>query len=357
MASHPQQIGDLLRKVYELVGDGVLPVPEHTAYPLAEAATAIRVMSAAEHTGKLILSMPREWAQQRGGAAESGAGLPQRRRLHRHRWRGWSRAVPRRRDGRRGLWADRADRAFATQSPGAEDDCAAFGRPEPTSTWSAATSPNPPPRRAWSTRPPPPGFRCAVSCMPRPWSTDATLTNITDELIDRDWAPKVYGAWHLHQATAEQPLDWFCSFSSAAALLGSPARARTPAANSWLDAFTHWRRTQGLPATAIAWGAWAEIGRGAGLGGRGQTDDDHSRPRARYAFRTLLRHDRTYTGYLPLTGSPWLTALAARSPFAEAFHVAGPTRQTSSLRAELSAAVPGRVAQPVAAPGRPTRSA
>ena len=28
---------------------------------------------------------------------------------------------------------------------------------------------------------------------------DATLTNITDELIDRDWAPKVYGAWHLHK--------------------------------------------------------------------------------------------------------------------------------------------------------------
>ena len=29
---------------------------------------------------------------------------------------------------------------------------------------------------------------------------DATLTNITDELIERDWAPKVYGAWNLHQA-------------------------------------------------------------------------------------------------------------------------------------------------------------
>ena len=27
---------------------------------------------------------------------------------------------------------------------------------------------------------------------------DATLTNITDELIERDWAPKVYGAWNLH---------------------------------------------------------------------------------------------------------------------------------------------------------------
>ncbi len=67
---------------------------------------------------------------------------------------------------------------------------------------------------------------------------DATLANITDELIDRDWAPKVYGAWHLHQATADQPLDWFCSFSSAAALLGSPGQGAYAAANSWLDAFT-----------------------------------------------------------------------------------------------------------------------
>ena len=33
-------------------------MPESTHYPLAEAATAIRVMSAAEHTGKLILDIP-----------------------------------------------------------------------------------------------------------------------------------------------------------------------------------------------------------------------------------------------------------------------------------------------------------
>ena len=99
---------------------------------------------------------------------------------------------------------------------------------------------------------------------------DATLTNITDELIDRDWAPKVYGAWNLHQATANQPLDWFCSFSSAAALVGSPGQGAYAAANSWLDAFTHWRRAQGLPATAIAWGAWAEIGRGTALAEGGE---------------------------------------------------------------------------------------
>jgi acyl transferase domain-containing protein len=37
------------------------------------------------------------------------------------------------------------------------------------------------------------------------------------------------------------------------------------AANSWLDAFTGWRRAQGLPATEIAWGPWAQVGRATAL--------------------------------------------------------------------------------------------
>jgi polyketide synthase 5 len=85
---------------------------------------------------------------------------------------------------------------------------------------------------------------------------DATLANITNKIIEQDWAPKVYGAWNLHSATVDQPLDWFCSFSSTAALVGSPGRGAFAAANSLLDAFTQWRRAQGLPGTAIAWGAW-----------------------------------------------------------------------------------------------------
>ena len=163
---------------------------------------------------------------------------------------------------------------------------------------------------------------------------DATLTNITDELIDRDWAPKVYGAWNLHTATADQPLDWFCSFSSAAALVGSPGQGAYAAANSWLDAFTHWRRAQGLPATAIAWGAWAEIGRATALAEG--ADAAIAPDEGAYAFEALLRHDRAYTGYAPIMGTPWLTAFAQRSPFAEAFRSTGQNRTgTSKLRAEL----------------------
>jgi acyl carrier protein len=163
---------------------------------------------------------------------------------------------------------------------------------------------------------------------------DATLENITDELIDRDWAPKVYGAWNLHTATAGQTLDWFCSFSSAAALVGSPGQGAYAAANSWLDAFTHWRRAQGLPATAIAWGVWANIGRAADVAEAAEAAITPNE--GAYAFEALLRHDRAYTGYAPVTGTPWFDALAQRTKFAELFQLKGQSAtDTSKLLDEL----------------------
>jgi polyketide synthase 5 len=102
-----------------------------------------------------------------------------------------------------------------------------------------------------------------------------------------------------------------------------------------LDSFTRWRRARGLPGTAIAWGAWGQIGRGTELAenvGAAITPDEGA-----YALDVLLRHDRAYTGYAPIIGSPWLTTFAQRSPFAQAFRsdVQSATG-ASKLRAELS---------------------
>jgi len=134
---------------------------------------------------------------------------------------------------------------------------------------------------------------------------------------------------------SSQPLDWFCSFSSAAALVGSPGQGAYAAANSWLDTFTNWRRAQGLPATAIAWGAWAGVGRATALAEAAETaitPDEGA-----YAFQTLLRHNRAYTGYAPLSGTPWFAALAQRSRFAERFRsTAQGSTDTSKLLDELN---------------------
>jgi polyketide synthase 5 len=146
---------------------------------------------------------------------------------------------------------------------------------------------------------------------------DGILPSVTEERLHRNWAPKAEGAWHLHEATLKQQLDWFCCFSSVAALFGSPGQSAYAAANSWLDTFTQWRRAQGLPSTAIAWAAWADIGAGAHLSARGDARMIEPRDGA-YAFETLLRHDRGYAAYAHLDGAPWLTALSARSPFGAA---------------------------------------
>ncbi len=132
------------------------------------------------------------------------------------------------------------------------------------------------------------------------------LENITDELIESDWAPKVYGAWNLHKATAAQPLDWFCSFSSIAALVGSPGQGAYAAANSWLDAFSHWRRAQGLPATAIAWGAWATIGRATAVADAARNSDhsERGRVRIRRTAATRPRVRRLCAAHRLRPGSP-----------------------------------------------------
>jgi len=55
-----------------------------------------------------------------------------------------------------------------------------------------------------------------------------------------------------------------------------------------------------------------------------------------YAFQALLRHDRAYAGYISITGTPWLTALAQRSQFAEALQSGGQSAtEAGKFRGEL----------------------
>ena len=91
-------------------------------------------------------------------------------------------------------------------------------------------------------------------------------------LMQQNWnrfakvlAAKAQGAWNLHLLTSAMHLDFFVLFSSASSLLGSRGQANYVAANAFLDALAHRRRSAGLPALSINWGAWAEIGMAAKL--------------------------------------------------------------------------------------------
>ncbi|MGN4078088.1 KR domain-containing protein, partial [Burkholderia gladioli] len=75
--------------------------------------------------------------------------------------------------------------------------------------------------------------------------------------------PKLGGALLLHRLLAPRELDFFVLYSSAAGLMGNPGQANHAAASAFLDAFAWYLRGQGVPAVALDWGAWSEIGAAA----------------------------------------------------------------------------------------------
>ncbi len=225
--SDPDRLRGLLTTVYRLTADGVLPVPETTRYPLADAARAIRLMSGAQHTGKLVLDIPhtgrrrvtvppaqarifrRDGSYLITGGGLGGLGLFLAEKMAEA---GCGRIVL---SSRSQPTPEALETIQLIRAMGADvvAECGDIARPDTAQRLvSVATATGLPVR----------GIMHAAAVV-----EDATLTNITDEVIEHDWAPKVYGAWNLHTAAADQPLDWFCSFSSAAALVGSPGQAPT----------------------------------------------------------------------------------------------------------------------------------
>ncbi len=95
---------------------------------------------------------------------------------------------------------------------------------------------------------------------------DGLLVEMSLERLEKTWAPKLAGAMSLHNALADQQLEFFVLFSSVATVLGSPGQANYAASNGALDGFAAWRRGQGLPATTINWGPWADSGMAAEAG-------------------------------------------------------------------------------------------
>ena len=94
---------------------------------------------------------------------------------------------------------------------------------------------------------------------------DELVVGLTRESMDRIWVPKAAGALRLHEVTTTKDLDWWVGFSSIASLLGSPGQAAYACANAWLDALVAWRTAKGLPAVAINWGQWADVGLASSL--------------------------------------------------------------------------------------------
>ncbi|MET9645225.1 SDR family NAD(P)-dependent oxidoreductase [Streptomyces syringium] len=338
----PRLAETLTREVAAEVAAGrIHPLP-HTIHPLSHLGDALRTMAGAQHTGKLVITIPRDGtspavippSQVRladchgayiitGGLG--GLGLLLARDLAEH---GAGRIVL---NGRGHPGEHAAEVIGELRRSGSDIDLQLGDITDPATARRLVDT-------ACATGLPLRGIAHAAAVV-----ADATVANIDDDLLDRVWGAKTTGAWHLSQASRGQPLDWWLGFSSATALMGNPGQGAYAAANAWLDALTHHRRSQGLPAHSIQWGAWADHGRGTALADRGFTMIGPAEGLA--ACRTILSHNRACTGYLPIPDArrfigdrlhtlPFFTPLAHQDRAADATDAA----EHTALRATLAAA-------------------
>ena len=165
---------------------------------------------------------------------------------------------------------------------------------------------------------------------------DGVVSSLTPQRVDAVLAPKVDGAWHLHELTRDMDLAAFVLFSSAAATLGGAGQGNYAAANSFLDALACYRQGLGLPGTSLAWGWWEQA---SGMTGHlGEVDLD----RLRRAGVTALSSQEG----LQLFGLGWRSGEAMLLPI---------RLDTAVLRAQAaSTGLPALLHDLVKTPTRPT---
>lgn len=89
--------------------------------------------------------------------------------------------------------------------------------------------------------------------------SEADFSSLQDgpivDMSHADWtaaiAPKVDGAWNLHHAFLDQPLDFFLLASSLVTIVDQPGQGNYNASNTFLEAFCQYRHSMSLPASVL----------------------------------------------------------------------------------------------------------
>lgn len=253
----PHRVRAMLEELLAGFASGALtPLPQHV-FALEQAELAFRFMAQAKHTGKIVIT-PRVPVTIRSDATYlvtgglTGLGLAVARSLCAQGARHLMLL------GRRAPGDDARAAIAALESQEVHVSVASADVADPAQVAAALAmiSDGLPPLR---------GIIHAAGLL-----DDAVLAEMDWKRFTRVLGPKVAGAWNLHEQTQHAPLDFFVTFSSVAALLGSPGQSNYAAANQFLDALAHARRARGMPGLSINWGSWSEVGMAASLGAQHQ---------------------------------------------------------------------------------------
>jgi benzoate-CoA ligase family protein len=240
----PDRIGEMLGELLELFQQGVLETLPVTSWDMRHAPDAFRFMSQARHVGKIVLTLPPTIESEgtvlvTGGTGELGALLA-RHLVVEH---GVESLLL---TSRRGLEAEgAAELREELESLGARVGIVACDVSDREAVRGLLEQvPEQFPLR---------GVVHAAGAL-----DDGVIGSLDRERVARVLAPKVDGAWHLHELTKDLDLSMFVLFSSGAATMGAPGQGNYAAANAFLDSLAAHRRMSGLTGTSIAWGYWAQ---------------------------------------------------------------------------------------------------
>ena len=264
MIDDPELVREMSRTCLDLLDRGALPPLPVTVFPYADYAAALRLMTAGEHQGKLVLKAPREEGDPQFPIADTrplfdadatylvtgGLGgfglrlLPYLAASGARHITLMDRDPERRRDA---AWIRRSS-ALAYMDEEVAFDIVAGD---------VAVAEDVERCIAGLERPLKGVFHLAGVL------DDRLLDALSPESVARVFAPKASGALHLDRATAGCALDHFVLFSSTASALGNPGQINYSAANGFLDGLAADRRRRGLPGLAYNMAAVADAGMAA----------------------------------------------------------------------------------------------